>query len=555
MGVVRALLCCILVVAGAVPLVAQSQSAPDDPTAPLVIPPDDEYKTGLPDYTITEADRQAVKAQKPEGLLPDGDPYWGASLSSSSTSAIANFEADTHKNISIFSFGQAWMNGSGQLVPFNTSLFNSVRSMGIIPMYSWEPWQSCCGKSQPNWTLAKVSGGTYDSYIRSWATSAKNWGHPFFLRMGHEMNGNWYPWSERVNGNSAGQFVTMWRHVHNIFTSVGATNVYWVWCPNIVGTGSTPLPELYPGDSYVDWTCLDGYNWAGTRNAPWQTITQVFRGGKVTSHDSYAEVLAVAPSKPMMIGETASSEKGGSKAEWITSALTHELPTNLPQAKAVVWENIALDGADWPIETSPSATSAFANAIAGGYWEPNVYSGIAAIDTLLEGQPAPTLVAPGTSATVTLKPTQDTFVAKASPTANYGGSSEIQSNDSVTTAYLQFDLSTLADHTITAATLNLHTSSESWAGSATTFSVHLVQAGWSESTLTWNNKPALGTTILGTVKQPANPNVWYSIALDPKQVSANATLNIGLAGTTSDTWAFNSSEKAGLEPQLQITYQ
>ena len=58
-------------------------------------------------------------------------------------------------------------------------------------------------------------------------------GHPFFLRWGHEMNSDRFPWSEDANGNRRGEFVQAWRHIHDIFTSVGASNVSWVWCPNV----------------------------------------------------------------------------------------------------------------------------------------------------------------------------------------------------------------------------------------------------------------------------------------------------------------------------------
>ncbi len=37
-----------------------------------------------------------------------------------------------------------------------------------------------------------------------------------------------------VNGDQPGEFVAAWRHVHDIFTSVGATNATWVWCPYTV---------------------------------------------------------------------------------------------------------------------------------------------------------------------------------------------------------------------------------------------------------------------------------------------------------------------------------
>jgi beta-mannanase len=53
------------------------------------------------------------------------------------------------------------------------------------------------------------------------------------LRFAHEMNGNWYPWSEGVNGNAAGQYVPAYRRVVTLFRSVGVTNVTWVWSPKV----------------------------------------------------------------------------------------------------------------------------------------------------------------------------------------------------------------------------------------------------------------------------------------------------------------------------------
>ena len=98
--------------------------------------------------------------------------------------------------------------------------------------------------------------------MRRWATQIKAWGKPLMLRFAHEMNGDWYPWSEGVNGNGAGQYVAAYRRVVTLFRSVGATNVTWVWSPNVAYPGSVPLSRLFPGDGYVDRTGLDGYNWA-----------------------------------------------------------------------------------------------------------------------------------------------------------------------------------------------------------------------------------------------------------------------------------------------------
>jgi beta-mannanase len=53
--------------------------------------------------------------------------------------------------------------------------------------------------------------------------------------------------------------------------------VEWVWNPNIDYAGSVPLPRLYPGDGYVDYVGLDGYNWGTSQSwSTWQTPQQVF---------------------------------------------------------------------------------------------------------------------------------------------------------------------------------------------------------------------------------------------------------------------------------------
>jgi beta-mannanase len=173
------------------------------------------------------------------------------------------------------------------------------------------------------------------------------------------MNGNWFPWAEGVNGNTSGQYVAAWRHVHDIFAAVGATNVSWVWCPFVdPGDSLTDLSSLYPGDEYVDWTGLDGYNWGTNPASPrgWRSFDQLFAG-------SYEKITtAVAPSKPLMISEVGSSEQGGDKSAWIREALT-DVPAEYPQVRGLLWFDKFDDGMDWPIESSATATTAFAEGI------------------------------------------------------------------------------------------------------------------------------------------------------------------------------------------------
>ena len=102
--------------------------------------------------------------------------------------------------------------------------------------------------------------------------------------------------------------------MHDIFTAVGATNATWVWCPNIDPNNEfRDIAPIYPGDEYVDWTGLDGYNWGNApyRPAGWHSFDQLYSS-------TYHRIIdTIAPSKPMMISEIGSTEYGGSKAAWI----------------------------------------------------------------------------------------------------------------------------------------------------------------------------------------------------------------------------------------------
>jgi hypothetical protein len=272
------------------------------------------------------------------------------------------FERNVGKRLSILEWGQAWTECSSSCGPrpFRTKLFERARARGYVPLLSWGSYAEGGGPLQPRFQLADITAGRYDRFIRAWARGAARWGHPFLLRFDWEMNTAGVPYSEHSNGNRPGGFVRMWRHVHDLFREVGATNVSWVWCPNVQYRGSVrPLSSLYPGDAYVDWTCVDGYNWGTDPARPgrWMSFDEVFRA-------TYDLITTwIAPSKPMMIGEMGSTEHGGSKADWIRDALAVRVPLHYPAVRAVVWFNKRWDGVNWPIESSPAARSAFADAI------------------------------------------------------------------------------------------------------------------------------------------------------------------------------------------------
>jgi len=173
------------------------------------------------------------------------------------------------------------------------------------------------------------------------------------LRFAHEMNGDWYPWSESVNGNKPGDYVRAWKHVHDVLVKAGAKNVHWVWSPN--SGGPVPLAGLYPGGSYVDSLGLDGYNWGTTQTwSSWQAPSNVL-GPWLDS------LRAIAPGKGITIAETASAETGGSKPDWITALIPYL--SGQASVTGFVWFNINKE-VDWRIDSSPASSAAFASSLA-----------------------------------------------------------------------------------------------------------------------------------------------------------------------------------------------
>jgi mannan endo-1,4-beta-mannosidase len=310
--------------------------------------------------------------------------YWGAWIGPQLTgteapwdmSAVSEMEERLGKSMSLVEFSAPFTNCESACKPqeFPRVGMNSIRNHGSIPVLSWGSQATDSGLEDPEYTLARIADGEFDSYLDRFAQQAKAWGHPFFLRFNWEMNGNWFLWGSQANGNTPADYVAAWRHVHDIFTSVGATNATWVWCPYANGSRNlNQLKALYPGDEYVDWTCLDGYNWGpqSVNPSPWRSFSFLFG-------PSYKRIVnKIAPSKPMMIGEVASNGGGKPKATWIHNMFA-ELPRRFPQIRAVIWFDRPDRGLSWTLESSPAASKAFAQAIKSDRYVGNSFAGLTA---------------------------------------------------------------------------------------------------------------------------------------------------------------------------------
>jgi hypothetical protein len=258
---------------------------------------------------------------------------------------------------------------------FNTRACISTYQRGAVPVITWEPWDPGTKDrfledtvEQRTYRLKRIVAGDFDAYITSWARAAKAIGGPLMLRPMHEMNGAWYPWGGAVNGNDAETFKAAWRHIHDIFVKEGATNVTWVWSVNWLSTPDTPensFDAYYPGDAYVDWTGISGFNWGtSTDQQEWRQFNEMYRGPL-----AYLETLG----KPIMVAEFASVPNGGDKVAWITDAYKR-IREEHPEIKAVIYydaiERRPKDTQDWRIDRPAKVAAAFEAAVGHPYFLP-----------------------------------------------------------------------------------------------------------------------------------------------------------------------------------------
>lgn len=233
---------------------------------------------------------------------------------------------------------------------------------GLLPMVSFEPVLQASAIGQP--TLRDIYNGTYDEYLKQWADGTKAQGLPIALRFAHEMNGNWYSWSESTNGNAPGDYILAWRHVHDLFVAEGATNVLWVWSVNRIDTLKNKyISQYYPGADYVDWVGMNGYYRK-------DVLDQVPSFG-ATFNMTLGALRTVAPGKPILITETSAGTGETTRVEWIDSFFAGLLAN--PDIFGFVWFNESKEtgcGAsgtspcDWAIQYSSATTEAFANGVA-----------------------------------------------------------------------------------------------------------------------------------------------------------------------------------------------
>jgi hypothetical protein len=224
---------------------------------------------------------------------------------------------------------------SGWNERFATGFAQTVHAHGAVTILQMDP---------TNASIPGIITGAYDDYLRTYADSVRNFGHPVVIGFGHEMNANWYSWG--YGHVPPRTFVAAWRHIVWLFRRQGANNVTWLWTVNQDLPSTGPIASWWPGAGYVTWVGIDGYYYRQS-----DTFASVF--GR-----TIAQVHAFT-SKPLLLSETAVGP-GRMQAAKIGGLFAG---MRQYQTLGLVWFDIAqhqgIYHQDWRIENSKAAVAAF----------------------------------------------------------------------------------------------------------------------------------------------------------------------------------------------------
>jgi len=278
--------------------------------------------------------------------------------------SITALEDSIETKLPIISIYTAW--GSKKTEVFPLLRAQAIADLGSIPMITWEPWLDdfdpqefsfMADKKNKNLNgMKEIAEGKFDSYIDKWAKAAHQFGNPFILRFGHEMNDPYrYPWGPQ--NNKPEEFIAAWQHVVDRFKSQGADNALWLWSPH---PAYLTYPQFYPGHKYVDWIGVTTLNYGTVATwSQWWTFDEIF--GKF--YDSVSLYK-----KPMMITEIGCLPIGGDRAAWFSNAM-QSLPQKYPAVKGMIFFHATSDNTttykslDWSFESDKPTTEAVKKSI------------------------------------------------------------------------------------------------------------------------------------------------------------------------------------------------
>jgi hypothetical protein len=295
---------------------------------------------------------------------------------------IQQYSAAAGKRLSIVTwFASAYENGRMTTWRHNyASSLARVKRAGALSLIKFSTQDYAYHSTKRAADLKQISAGAWDDYFKDAAQTVRDFGSPVFISINHEMNGNWYPYSQDYPGSrtTAADYVAAWRRIVTIFRANGASNAAFVWAPNVPDVGNVPFTKYYPGDEYTDWIGPSFYS--GNDTGAMDTLYRTYAAKKPFFITEWATAPEKSRYNPRFPGEAA----------WIKQFFA-ALTARYPRVKAISWFNWDKDDGNYLLSRVPEQSRAYAQDIAAPRYldRPILLSSTSSVETPRLDRPAP----------------------------------------------------------------------------------------------------------------------------------------------------------------------
>lgn len=258
------------------------------------------------------------------------DRLIGVYVPAESPPGVAAMEEWVGRQFDVHHVFTNWDSREGAIEALFDETLASIHAAGRTPLLTWEPYTPTPAETTDR-VVHAIGNGAHDEYLDRWGQALGSWletpqGRPrrLQIRLGHEMNGSWYPWGVGSDAVTPAAYIRMWRHVFDRLEASGVdlARLDRIWSVNHEDVGNVSAEACYPGDDYVDWVAVDGYNWGAV--AEWSR----WRPPRAVFHEMVGRLrqLTQHPIAITEFGSTSRTDTGydpARKADWLEAAFEY----------------------------------------------------------------------------------------------------------------------------------------------------------------------------------------------------------------------------------------
>nr|WP_241266092.1 DNRLRE domain-containing protein [Streptomyces boncukensis] len=364
-----------------------------------------------------------------------------------------------------------------------------------------------------------------------------------------------YSGSHAHNCRSMGQFPELYERQHLLAESIHSPTPLLGWFPD-TDDGPSGVEQVGPRTMVVSSRGGKDYMWVGGSFSRIQSNGNKPQQGLVR----FANTPDTrAPTVPDRV--TAENVSGGVRVSWPAGTdfddteLTYRVyrngspePVHTTTADSVFWRRPTVSFTDR--EVKPGTEYSY-RVTASDADDANTSARSAAATVTTPGTP--------TETTIEREPTADAYVNGAASSANYGTHQQLAvRGSSPYESYARFSLpSAPSGMRLTSARLTVRTSGAEYAGTADSVDVRPLAGSWSETGVSYADRPAPGSAVLGTLDGAPELDTDYAIPLSTDELngSLGGTFDLALTSTGTDSLWLWARESGGTGPRLTLKFE